>query len=217
MQTRARPSPAPPVVPAGAPDDDKRPAARGPGDDRRPLVLFIVECWAARTRYRRPTLVAIRDVGRGAWPLLVSLVPYVGWVLVLRVGLGAWPTGSIDGRLALVPFSGAVAVWHGWGFDETALLLLLVVPAVAALVLSRNRPLRLVVVAHLLAAATFGEAVWLSAHGFARVLLPLSLVSVLALAAPASAEGGTPEGLHPGERRSECRPERRSRVTAPAR
>lgn len=160
-----------------------------------PVALFASSCWDARPR-RRPAVEARRRVAmRPDWLLLLSAAPYVVWVMVLRIGLGAWPTGTVDSRLVLVPFSGATAVWGGWGFDEAVSLTLLGLPVIVAFAVSRHRPLLVVVAAHLAAASAFGQAVWLSAHGFARVLLPMSLAAVLAIAARRPAELGEPEPL----------------------
>jgi hypothetical protein len=160
-----------------------------------PVALFASSCWEARPR-RRPVVEARRrEPMRPEWRLLLPVVPYVVWVLVLRVGLGAWPTGTVSSRLVLVPFSGAAAVWGGWGLDEAVSLTLLGLPVIVAFAVSRHRPLLMVVAAHLVAAAVFGQAVWLSAHGFARVLLPMSLAAVLAIAA--RARPGEPSETEP--------------------
>lgn len=157
-----------------------------------PVALFVSSCWDARPRRRAGATSWRLDAGRLAWPLLTSVVPYVVWVLVLRTGLGAWPTGNVDSRLVLVPFAGAAAVWRGWDQDEAVALALLALPVVVAFAVSRHRPLLVVVAAHLAAAAAFGQAVWLSAHGFARVLLPMSFAAVLAIAARSSGARSEP-------------------------
>ncbi|MCU1496676.1 MAG: hypothetical protein JWM47_629 [Acidimicrobiales bacterium] len=141
-----------------------------------PLTLVTVDWWAAR-----PVGAPLRGAFRRAWsPLLVAVVPFVTWVLVLRVGLGAWPRGSVDGRLSPVPFAGLLAALGRFDREEYVAVGLLLVPAVVALVVGGDLRLRALVAVHLLLAAVLGEAVWASWLDFGRVLLPLSLVSLLA-------------------------------------
>ena len=142
-----------------------------------PLALVAADWW----RSRPPGHLLAGAVGRLRNPLLWSTVPYLAWVLVLRVGLGAWPRGDVSGRLSVVPFGGLVAAASAFDHEEVLALGLILVPAVLALVLGRDLRLRVLVAAHLLLAAVLGEAVWASWLDFGRVLLPLSLVAFLAL------------------------------------
>ena len=66
-------------------------------------------------------------------------------------------------------------------------------------VLGRDPVMRLLVAAHVLLAAGLGEAVWLRWLDFGRVLLPLSLVGVLALASRARCEHASPEVAEDGD------------------
>lgn len=148
-----------------------------------PLTLVAVECWTAGTDGRSGSWSWLAVVRRLKSPLLWSAAPFLAWLLVLRVGVHAWPRGSVDGRLSVVPFGGLLAVVGRWGVEEVVAVALLLGGAVAALAFGRDVRLKALVAAHLLLAATFGEAVWVEWLAFGRVLLPLSLVSLLSLAA----------------------------------
>ncbi len=137
-----------------------------------PLVIALVDAWEARADGARSSL-------RTAAPLAVSAVPFLTWVLALRGLTGSWPLGSEDGRLSLVPFGGLVAGIGRWGVAEWTSGLLILVPALVALVVARDRRLRVLIGAHLVYAASFGEVVWQTWIGFSRVLLPLSLLTYL--------------------------------------
>lgn len=144
-----------------------------------PLTLAAVELWGGR---RSGIGTMARQLFRS--PLLLSVIPYVSWVFLLRVGLGAWPQGTVDHRLSLIPFGGLVSTLGSAGFEEYAAISVILLTAVAALVFGRDLRLRALVATHLLLAAVLGEAVWETWLAFGRVLLPLSLVSVFALLAP---------------------------------
>jgi hypothetical protein len=115
-----------------------------------------------------------------------SAVPYVVWVLALRVRIGAWPSGSVGGRLELVPFRGFAQAMPGWAPGDAAIAGATVALGVAAVVLARRSDVRMLIVAHLVLAATMGQAVWNRFPDFSRVLLPLGALSVLALAVAAT-------------------------------
>lgn len=153
-----------------------------------PLVLFAAEWWSVRRLTgSRPTERPLVEGPTGArqglqWCLLGAVVPYVTWVTMLRVGLGAWPEGSVGGRLSIVPFAGLVEAAGSWRRDEVLVAALVLLPAIAALVLPGDNRLRILVGAHLLLAAGLGAPVWMRYLDFSRVLLPLGLVSLLAIA-----------------------------------
>jgi hypothetical protein len=136
-----------------------------------PAALVLFE--AAHRRWRPAVGVAL------------AAVPYVAWVLVLRAVIGAWPSGSVDGRLSLVPFGGMALAIDGWSTGDAVAAGLIFVPAAAAIVLTREVLLRLVLGAHLVLAATMGEAVWARWPDFTRVLLPLSTLAIVVVAAEA--------------------------------
>jgi hypothetical protein len=58
---------------------------------------------------------------------------------------------------------------------------LILVPAALGAVRSRSLEWRSLIAVHVLISATFGAVVWYTWVGFARVLLPLSLVGLLAV------------------------------------
>jgi hypothetical protein len=132
-----------------------------------PATIVVYEAW-----HRRWRLAAV---------LALSAVPYVAWVLVLRAHLGAWPSGSVGGRLSPVPFGGMVAAMSGWGAGDLVVAALILVPAVVALVVAGPGLLRLLVATNLAFASLLGEPVWNRWPDFSRVLLPLSTLAVIAI------------------------------------
>jgi hypothetical protein len=148
-----------------------------------PVVLSAVWWWQTRAR---------RSVSAGGWfrswgwPL-VSVVPFLVWVVVLRLALGAWSQGSGGGeelageRMASVPFGGLVDALSAWRVGEALSLLLIVGPALLGVVRSRSLEWRSLIAVHVGLSATFGFVVWYTWVGFSRVLLPLSLVGLLAV------------------------------------
>lgn len=145
-----------------------------------PVVIVASEMWDRRRGAGHPS-----DRGGTAeskpWLPIVAVVPYVAWVLVLRATLGAWPRGSVEGRLSLVPGGGIVEAMGSWRPDEWLAVAVTVALALAALVLGRDRRLQHLVLAHVAMALVLGAPVWYRYLDFGRVLLPLTLVSVLAL------------------------------------
>lgn len=145
-----------------------------------PVVLAGVWCWRARSSAGATSPGLVR---RWAWPLL-SPLPLVLWIVVLRVRLGAWPRGSgaaAGERLAAVPFGGLVTGAASWREGEILAAVILGVAVVAALVHSRSSEWRALIGAHVVLAASFGSVVWYTWVGYPKVLMPLSLVSLLAL------------------------------------
>jgi hypothetical protein len=140
-----------------------------------PAVLVIVE------------LVRYRSRWRDAVALALTAVPYVAWVGVLRLRIGVWPGGSVDGRLSPLPFGGLVDVAGAWGPSDLLAAVVVLVPAIA--VLARRGPgagrgqvaWAALIVGHLALAAVLGAPVWTRHADFDRVLLPLTVISFLAL------------------------------------
>lgn len=163
-----------------------------------------VACFAAAGLCREtlllvPAALLVHDLIRGErrGRALVAgaavAAPYAAWVLALRGILGAWPEGTVDGRVSVVPFAGLVEALSGW----TALDLLFAAAILGAAVVALARRagpawLRGVVAAHLLLAATLGEPVWASWRDWGRVLLPLTVFTLLALAVPRAAPAAEP-------------------------
>jgi hypothetical protein len=149
-----------------------------------PLTMAAVEWWPSRAEGRAFGLAtAIRS------RFVVAVVPYVGWVVVVHSVVGAWPRGNVPGRLSVVPFGGLGGVLGGMGDAELIALVLVLVPAVLALVRPGGDPaLRLLVALQLVLAATCGTPVWKGWTDFGRVLLPLSVVSLLSLMSATTAD-----------------------------
>lgn len=152
-----------------------------------PLVLLLVDLWTGRDRAR-----AVARAGLAA-------APYVVWVLVLRAVVGAWPEGAVSGRLSVVPFGGLVQAAGSWTAADAALALVVLGTAVVAVARAGDPRLRALVAAHLVLAATLGEPVWTSSLDWGRVLLPMTVFTLVVLAprrvaAPAPDEDRAPAG-----------------------
>jgi hypothetical protein len=164
-------------------------AAAGTAAAATPQAITVaVACFAAAGLCREtlllvPAVLAVRELvakrWAAAWMASAAATPYVAWVLLLRVRIGAWPSGSVDGRLSVVPFRGLVQAASGWGAADAAVAALVLVPAILAVVAGERGPLRAVVVAHVALAATLGQPVWNRWPDFSRVLLPLSTVAIV--------------------------------------
>ena len=147
-----------------------------------PFVLGVVWWWQARCDRSN---AGPAWFGRWGWPF-ASAVPYLVWVLVLRIWVGAWAQGSGGGqeltgeRMSSVPFGGLIEVAAHWRIGEVLSAVLILLPATVGLVRSRSLEWRSLIVVHLGLSATFGAVVWYTWVGYARVLLPLSLVGLLA-------------------------------------
>ncbi|HEV7719915.1 MAG TPA: hypothetical protein VGO60_01450 [Iamia sp.] len=184
-----------------------------------PIVLFAAAGLCRETLLLVPAALLLHDLvrsdpaGRRRAVLagVAVVAPYAGWVVALRAIVGAWPSGTVDGRLSVIPFAGLVDAVSSW----TALDLVFVaaVLATAVLVLARRAGepwMRWVVAAHLLLAATLGEPVWVSSRDWGRVLLPLSVIAVVALA-----PRRTDQVVDPADRRTGDRSEALERTGDP--
>lgn len=129
----------------------------------------------------------------------LAAVPFLLWVLYLRVGVGAWPRGTTGGRLSLVPFAGLIGHEDSWGLDDIAGLTLTVGLGVVGLVRARDRVMRAVFVAHLALSATFGAQVWSGNYGTGRVLLPIAVLGLIELARPSASHEASEEPCAPVE------------------
>lgn len=154
-----------------------------------PVACFAAAGLCRETLLLVPAALLLHDLvrgerrGRAIVAGVAVVAPYAGWVLALRALLGAWPSGTVDGRLSVVAFAGLVEAVASW--TPLDLLFVVAVLGTAVLVLVRRAgepALRAVVAAHLLLAATLGEPVWASWRDWGRVLLPLTAVVLVALA-----------------------------------
>lgn len=154
-----------------------------------PFVLMVAALLRRRTRLAAAAAAAA--------------VPYVAWVLYLRVVIGAWPRGSVGGRLSVVPFGGMVQAWGAWGGADWFFAAALLALAAVALAVGRTSGLRPLVAANLAMAATLGQPVWHRYADFGRVLLLMGVLSLVAVAvgrrvpAPAAAVEPGPAEVHP--------------------
>lgn len=157
-------------------------------DRRRPAVVALVAAALLRESLLVvPVSIAAHAliVERGRWrslvPLAAPLVAYVGWVLVVRLRLGALPSDAGQGRLA-APFTGLLKATDGWGAGDYAVALLLLGVGTAALLVGRRDPAGWIAGAYVLASFAFGSEVWRRVEDFGRVLLPALAFGVLVMA-----------------------------------
>lgn len=141
-----------------------------------PIALAVDECW----RHRRLTKPAVK--------LLASGLPYLGWLAVIRVRVGAWPSSSAN--LSKVPLEGLIQGMSHWSWPDVLFFMLSVALAVWAFVVTRARWIRLVIAAHAVFAAVFGEIVWMTWTGFGRVLLPVNALCLVVLATTSESTAG---------------------------
>lgn len=94
--------------------------------------------------------------------------------------------------MASVPFGGLAEGVGAWRAGEWVSFALVIGTALVGAFLSRCRTERALVAAHLGFSATFGYVVWATWAGFSRVLLPLSLIG---LVATLRERGGPPPDL----------------------
>jgi hypothetical protein len=151
-----------------------------------------VACFAAAGLCREtlllvPAVLVVHEAWRRRWSLAGALclaaVPYGAWVLFLRIRVGAWPSGSVEGRLSPLPFSGLMAAIPGWATGDLVVAATILVPAVVAVAWRGGGLLRVLVAANLAFASVLGEPVWNRWPDFSRVLLPLSTLAVVTVVA----------------------------------
>jgi hypothetical protein len=149
------------------------------------VVCFAAAGLCRETLLLIPAVLMVGEAWRRRWWLAgaaaLSAVPYAAWVVFLRIRLGAWPSGSVEGRLSPIPFSGLVAAMPGWATGDLVVAVSILVPAALALTWRRGGALRTVVAANLAFASLLGEPVWNRWPDFSRVLLPLSTLAIVAV------------------------------------
>lgn len=172
-------------------------ASAGPRPDVVAILLFAAAGLCRETLLLIPFVLMVGDLlrRRFGWALgaALSAAPYVAWVLYLRLQIGAWPKGSVGGRLSVIPFGGMAEASSGWGQGDIFVAVLVLALAVAALIWDRTSGLRPLVAANLAFAALLGEAVWGRFPDYSRVLLPLTVLSMLGLLVARKAKVPTPE------------------------
>ncbi len=109
---------------------------------------------------------------RRVLPFTVPVLALAAWDTVLRVRLGAWPTGSSETRLTLPGIGLLDSIAHQPSAGLVLGALLAIGLCVATFTLDRHDPLTWIVIAYGLFATTFSREVWVHA-GFTRALLPL--------------------------------------------
>lgn len=149
------------------------------------VLLFVAAALARETTLVAPAAIAAyeavarRRVAR-LLPLAVPFAAYGLWVLVVRWRVGAWPTDTDTKRLS-GPFVGLAEAAPDWSAADWLIALGGVALVVAAMC-TRQALLVVVAVGHVAASAFFGEEVWKRFEDFGRVLLPMHVCAIVALA-----------------------------------
>jgi hypothetical protein len=151
------------------------------------LVPFVLALHGmVETRRLRPYL-----------PLLVPPVLFGGWLLVVNLRTDGWPTQASAGRLA-PGFQGLAEVAGRLDPDVVVVLVVLAVLALVVALRSRRSLAGSIVLVHVALASVLGEYVWYSWYDFGRVLLPLVVFGLIALAPRHSEPDGRPDPSEAG-------------------
>jgi hypothetical protein len=172
------------------------------------VALFAAAGFCRETLLLLPGVVFVGCVARREWVssrrVALAAVPYFLWACYLRLSIGHWPTEQSEGRLSLLPFSGFVRSSELWSAGDVVVIVVIAGLVAGALLLGRGSGLRVMVLAELGLAAMLGEKVWTRFPDFSRILLPLTVLSVLAILAghraPAErveVERSAPDALRP--------------------
>jgi hypothetical protein len=166
-------------------------------------VLFVLAVLARETMLLVPASLALLELVallrrqssvRTSLRLLALLAlpasSYVAWLLVVRARLGVWPSDSPNGALGMPGVGLVSAARDVWSGPAAPLGLVLTLGLLAAGVARRPPAVATVLVgASLVASLFFGEAVWARWGDFTRVLLPASVVALVALLPRSRATG----------------------------
>ncbi|HZP31109.1 MAG TPA: hypothetical protein VFC99_19325 [Acidimicrobiia bacterium] len=115
----------------------------------------------------------------GVAPLVVPFAVFAGWIAVVRLRLGAFPTAASHRRLGL-PLAGLLDAARHWGAaDATWAVLAAVLVALAWVTAPRDR-LTWIATAYAGFALFLGPDVWARWEDFTRVLLPLYAFAAVA-------------------------------------
>jgi hypothetical protein len=151
------------------------------------VPAFAVAGLARETMLIVPAVLAVTELVRtrargrdGLW-LAGAALPFVGWLLVVRWRIGVWPEGSVEGRLSALPFGGLLEVAGRWTPGDVLAAIVVFLPAAVVLARRGDAMWKALVLAHLALAAALGAPVWERHVDFDRVLLPLAVLSLLAL------------------------------------
>jgi hypothetical protein len=109
---------------------------------------------------------------RRVLPFAVPVAALATWDAVLRLRLGAWPTGTSETRLTLPGVGLVDSLSHQPSPGLVLGALVAIALCVTAFTLARRDPLTWIVLAYGAFATTFSREVWVHA-GFTRALLPL--------------------------------------------
>lgn len=166
----------------------KRPPAPDRGWWVGTIALFALAGLCRETMLLVPAVLALLDLRRrdrrSGVMLALAGIPYLAWVLFLRVRIGAWPRGAVEGRLSLIPLRGLFQAMGEWGALDFAFTVGLVALGIVAAWRQRSNAVGVLVAVHLAVAATLGAPVWVNFSAYGRVLLPLTTLTLLGLLLP---------------------------------
>lgn len=166
----------------------------GPGADPLTVACFAAAILARESALFVPAALAVAPAWRavrgrdGAAPwrdvaaLAATVVPFGCWLLVLRAHFGTFPKPNNPATLRLTPLAGVVESIGQWTASDAAWAAFIVVPAVLAVLVVRDRTVRAALLGLGLFATLNGPATWLDSDGLNRMLLAWSVFAVYGLA-----------------------------------
>jgi hypothetical protein len=131
---------------------------------------------------------ALRRSWRRVTPLAVAPLAWAGWVLVVHARLGSWPGDAGAARIGL-PFGSVLEAASHWGPVDVVVLAVTVGLGVVGW-RRLDRAWRWIIGAHGVLATTLGVEVLQTWVGFSRVLLPVTVLGIVALLPRAPADRG---------------------------
>jgi hypothetical protein len=148
------------------------------------LVLFALGGLCRETLLLVPAallLVALRHRRMREFIGLAStFLPYVLWVGIVRLRVGALPTDAGRGRLG-APFTGMIDGLSIATGETVAYAAICLAIGACALALARRDPLCIVVAVNLAFATVMGSEVWINWPFFGRVFLPLDALALVVI------------------------------------
>jgi hypothetical protein len=163
------------------------------------IALLVAAALSRETLLVVPAALAASELlgprgARSSWRHLtpLALVPFAwaGWVLVVHARLGSWPGDAGTARIGL-PFSSLMDAGQHWGPVDAVVLAVTV--GLGVLAWRRlDRAWRWIIGAHGVLATTLGVEVLQTWVGFSRVLLPVTVLGIVALLPRAPADREVP-------------------------
>ena len=162
-----------------------------PRRTRWAIAAFACAALTRETSLLVPAVLIAMDLPRvrrrPGWPtiqlLLVPFVAYAGWIIFLRVRVGAWGFAARSGRITPVPLGGLVHSFRYSPYRASAVPWIAVglVVLAGAVALGRRDIWYGTAIAFAVMGVFLGWNVWQRPDDFGRVLLPLYAYSAIVL------------------------------------